>query len=398
LPGLLLAVQFFCPVCRTWKAAHGKHGSKCTDCHHQQQREAPYAAAAASAPSAQSSAPSLFGRPEGCLDQLTEVERAAIVTLHAVGWTGRAIAQTLKCSENTVTLWVQRWQKTRSLADAERSGRPRCTDDDTDQDIMLYADAHVNALPSDIVRELALPVDARTVRRRLVEIDLHTYVKRHEHAFTELDLKRRIAFAEGYSSWTENDWRRVLWSDHTLFTLDYQTRECVTRPPGMACEAKYLGQEERLEGAVWLWGCFCADGLGHAELYEGTLDARRYQSILALNLVKSAHPFWPRGQWWYPQDNASPHTAGTSRAWFHNHGIDRIDFPPWSSDLNPIELLWKDLKRRVYAHHPHTMEELEHFIVVEWQATDLNFCSRTCLNMPTRLQLVRANEGHKIKY
>jgi hypothetical protein len=136
----------------------------------------------------------------------------------------------------------------------------------------------------------------------------------------------------------------------TLFTLDHQTREYVTRPPGHACDEKYLGQEERLEGAVWLWGCFCADGLGHAELYEGTLDARRYQSILALNLVKSAHTFWPRGQWWYQQDNASPHTAGTSRAWFHTHGIDVLDFPPWSSDLNPIENLWNDLKRRVYAH------------------------------------------------
>ena len=34
------------------------------------------------------SASSMFGRPEGCIDQLTEVERAAIVTLHKMGWTG----------------------------------------------------------------------------------------------------------------------------------------------------------------------------------------------------------------------------------------------------------------------------------------------------------------------
>ena len=340
----------------------------------------------------------MFGRPSGCIDQLTTVERAAIVTLHGVGWTGRDIAHELHCSEQTVSLWLQRWKETRSLEDSERSGRPRCTTDETDQNITLYSDAHVNALPRDIVRELELPVSVRTVARRRIEVDLHTFVKRKEHAFTEFDLRRRIAFAEGYASWTEDDWRKVMWSDHTLFTLDNQTREYVTRPPGHACDEKYLGQEERLEGAVWLWGCFCADGLGHAELYEGTLDARRYQSILALNLVKSAHTFWPRGQWWYQQDNASPHNAGTSRAWFHNHGVDVIDFPPWSSDLNPIENLWNDLKRRVYAHHPKTMEELEHFIAVEWQATDLNYCSRTCLTMPQRLQLVRANKGHKIKF
>jgi transposase len=97
---------------------------------------------------------------------LTLVERAAIVTLHGVGWTGRDIAQELHCSENTVSLWLTRWNETRSLEDGERSGRLRCTSDDTDQEIGLYSDAHVKALPRDIVRELELTVSARTLRRR----------------------------------------------------------------------------------------------------------------------------------------------------------------------------------------------------------------------------------------
>lgn len=340
----------------------------------------------------------MFGRPSGCIDQLTQVERAAIITLHKVGWIGRDIAQTIKCSENTVSLWLNRWKDEHSVADADRSGRPRCTTDETDQDIMLYSNTHHNAVPTDIRREMELDVSSRTVRRRLCEIDLHTYVKRHEHAFTELDLKRRIAFAEGYSTWGDAEWRRILWSDHTLFTLDYQTREYVVRPPGHAYDSEYLQQEDRLQGAVWLWGCFCADGLGHAELYEGTLDAVRYQRILALNLVRSAHTFWPKGQWWYQQDNASPHAAGTSRAWFHTHGVDLIDFPPWSSDLSPIENLWNDLKRRVYAHHPKTMEDLENWIGKEWVATEIDYCNTTCLSMPHRFELLLANKGHKIKY
>ena len=102
--------------------------------------------------------------------------------------------------------------------------------------------------------------------------------------------------------------------------------------------------------------------------------------------------------WYYQQDNASPHTANTSTAWFHSHGITLLDFPPYSSDLSPIENFWSDLSRRVYAHHPKTMAELERYIGIEWEATDLNFCSRVCLSMPRRLQLVRENSGHKIKY
>ena len=72
--------------------------------------------------------------------------------------------------------------------------------------------------------------------------------------------------------------------------------------------------------------------------------------------------------------------------------------PVYSGDLSPAENLWSDLKRRVYAHQPQTMQELEDWIGKEWAATELDFCKRTCLSLPYRLQLVRANKGHKISY
>ena len=337
----------------------------------------------------------MFGRPTGCIDQLTEVERSAIVALDKLGWRHKDIAQTLKCSENTVSLWVSRWREQHSVADADRSGRPRCTTDATDQDMMLYSDSHVNDVPKDIQRELELDCSARTIRRRLNEIDLHTCVQRAEHE----NVRARIAFAEGYSRWTEEDWSRVMFSDETHFYLGHHGREYVQRPPGAALDPKYTRKEnERLEGKVSLWGCICAGGLGHAELYDESFNARRYQSILQLNLVRSAHQFWPQGQWWFQQDNATQHKAETSREWFHNHGIDLIDWPAWSPDLNPIEELWNDLKRRVYGRHPKSMDELERFVTEEWAATDLNFIARICRNMPHRLQAVIANNGHKIPY
>ena len=140
----------------------------------------------------------------------------------------------------------------------------------------------------------------------------------------------------------------------------------------------------------WTWPC--------GELYVDSLDARRYQTILGLNLVSSAHLFWPKGQWWFQQDNWTVHTAATSRAWFDSHGIDLIDWPAWSPVLNPIEELWNDLKQRVYGRNPKTMEQLEHAVTEEWAATDLAFIARICRNMPHRLQQVIANGGHKIPY
>jgi transposase len=392
-------VQHYCDGCSQWKAAHRWHGKQCRDCYSQQHpRHPPSIPVTDPAPAAAPSPPPLFDRPHGCNDQLTEVERAAIVTLHKVGWIGRDIAQSIKCSENTVSLWINRWKEQHSLQDKERNGRPRCMDEEVDVAIEEYADKKVNVTPRDAVRELELPVSSRTTRRRLDEVGLYGRVQKEEHAYTDDTMRKRIAFAEGYSRWTDEDWSRVIFSDETHFYLGHHGREYVQRPIGAALDPKYTLKTEQLEGKVSLWGCICAGGLGHAELYVDSLDARRYQSILALNLVSSAHQFWPKGQWWFQQDNWSVHTASTSQAWFHNHGIDLIDWPAWSPDLNPIENLWNDLKRRVYAHHPQTMEELEHYIGLEWQATDLNFISHICRSMPRRLQLLRESCGHKISY
>lgn len=337
----------------------------------------------------------MFGRVAGCIDQLSVIERAAIVTLHGCNWTRQFIAQTLRTSVDTVSLWINRWDTTRSLDDADRSGRPRCTTDEQDQDIVMYSDEHVTATPKDIVRELQLDVHPRTVRNRLNEVGLYSCVQQ-----TEIDNpQRRLSWARGYAHFTEADWSTVLFSDETHFYLGHQSREYVQRPLGAALDPKYTHHEaEHLQGKVSLWGCISVHGLGHAEIYVDQLNSKRYQDILKGNLVASARTFWPNSHWWFQQDNWSVHTSQTSRQWFDMHGIDLIEWPAWSPDLNPIEELWSDIKHRVYSRHPQTMEELEAIIGEEWQATDLHFIARICGNMPHRLKAVIENEGHKIAY
>jgi transposase len=397
LPLTRVCPQVQCERCQHWMPKAQASGHRlCLSCRH------PPTAAAAAAPAgtAHSLHPSLFGRLKSCIDQLTLVERAAIVTLHVVGWAGAEIAAALRCSDNAVSRWVQRWRDVHSLSDAERSGRPRLTTPAQDDSIVDYSSAHVTAVPRDIVSALELPVSARTVRRRLNEAELYSCVQRAEHD----NARARLAWAEGYSHWTAgeaggHDWSRVLFSDETHFYLGTPVRAYVQRPRGAALDPKYTRKEVGLpSGKVSLWGCISAGGLGHAELYAESLNAARYQRILKLNLAPSALDVCPRGQWWYQQDNWTVHTAATTREWFDREGVDVIDWPAWSPDLNPIEELWHDLKQRVYARHPRTTEQLEALIKEEWDNTDLEFIRHICLSMPRRLQLVIANGGHRIPY
>lgn len=370
----------------------------CVDCHNEQQRLPLHIPLPPSPPPSSSPPPSMFGRHEHCIDQLSFVERAAIVTLHQVGWTGRDIAEELHCSENSVSLWWNRWKECRSLEDKERSGRPRITNDETDEKINEYSTEHEDHPARVVLRELGLHVNWRTVRRRMNEAGLYSHVKRHQEELDEEHRRKRVQWAKDYLHWTEEEWATVMWSDHKLFTLGHHGREYVNCPIGHSRDPKYIHYTEKLEGAVWLWGSICQQGLGHGELYLGELTAAHYQSILSLNLRRSAHVFWPNSHWWYQQDNATPHTAGTTSFWFNRNGIDCIDWPSRSPDLNPIENLWGDLERRVYAHNPRTMEELEHWIAIEWADTNLDYISAICSNMRKRLELVIAYEGYRIPY
>lgn len=392
------SLQDFCHGCS--RRIHRKQGDRhhlCADCDYARHHASLLPLPPSPSPST-SSPPSLFGRPPGCLDQLSLVERAAIVTLHGVGWTGRSIAQELRCSENTVSLWLARWQETRSLEDSERSGRPRCTTDDTDQEIGLLSEQKSTSTPKDIRRELRLPVSAHTISRRLDEVGLFGRVQETEHEWSEFDLQRRLAFANQYLHWTEDQWARVFFSDETNFYLGHHGRTYVRRPVGKSHDPNYMRQEKQLHGKVSLWGCICAEGLGHAELYAGSLDSTRYRDILRHSLISSFRQFSPQGPWFFQQDNVRFHTTPETVTYLHEKGATLIEWPPWSPDLNPIENLWNVIKARVYARFPQSMEEMEQAIREEWEATDLNFISRICRSMPRRLQLLLDNKGHKISF
>ncbi len=84
--------------------------------------------------------------------------------------------------------------------------------------------------------------------------------------------------------------------------------------------------------------------------------------------------------------------------WLHNHGVNCLDFPPLSPDLNPIENLWADLKRRVESRRARTMEELEQHLRAEWEGTSPTLLASLAHSMPARLAAVRANKGQCAGY
>ena len=125
------------------------------------------------------------------------------------------------------------------------------------------------------------------------------------------------------------------------------------------------------------------------------MDTRLYTDTMQRFMKPSALLFWPSGAWFYLQDNAAYHKSRGSQAWFHNNGVDLVALPPHSPDLNPIENLWADLKRRVEHHNAQTIEELKKIVTLEWQNTTQSTCANLVDSMTDRMRAVVAAEGFK---
>jgi hypothetical protein len=151
---------------------------------------------------------------------------------------------------------------------------------------------------------------------------------------------------------------------------------------------------------VHVWGCFAGGGVGDIYFYEEPLTADKMKAIYKQCLWSSARGlFGVDADWWLLYDNDPRHKAQVTVQWLNDNFVHRrIDFPPYSPDLNPIENLWPDLVARVDAHHPKTREDLENAIRTEWTKTSTSLLRRLADSMPKRLQELIEHKGHKTHY
>jgi hypothetical protein len=103
--------------------------------------------------------------------------------------------------------------------------------------------------------------------------------------------------------------------------------------------------------------------------------------------------------WWLLYDNDPRHTAQVTIQWLSENLVRRrIDFPPYSPDLNPIENLWAYLVPRVDKYNAQTEEQLKKAVQIEWEKIPITYLQNLANSMPQRCQEVIDHQGHTTHY
>lgn len=134
-------------------------------------------------------------------------------------------------------------------------------------------------------------------------------------------------------------------------------------------------------------------------LQGGSLNADRYIREYVEQHVVPYMPFI-RENFLLMQDNARPHIARMTRQYFNDVGIQVLDWPPRSLDLNPIEHMWDHLGRRVRQNYGEfqTVVTLEQALVNEWEQIPQEVVAALIQSMPDRMRAVIQARGGNTRF
>ena len=150
-------------------------------------------------------------------------------------------------------------------------------------------------------------------------------------------------------------------------------------------------------GGIMVWGSFLWFGLGPLRWREISYSIQWHsRRFSAFNFVATVwgRPF-PVSAW-----QCLVHKARSIQKCFVKIGVEELHWPAQSPDLNPLEHLWDELERRLWArpNRPTSVTNLTNALVAEWKQVSAAMFQHLVENLPRRVEAVIAATGGRTQY
>ncbi|GFT06453.1 transposable element Tcb2 transposase [Trichonephila clavipes] len=314
------------------------------------------------------------------------------------GQTQRSVADTVGVARSVVARMWNRFKETGNVRRRPGAGRPRATTSSYDRYIQLTARRNRTENATQLQRQLLLvtgrKVSSQTARNRLHEGGLYARRPMVCIPMTPHHRAARRRWAAEHRDWEQHDWSQVLFTDESQFSLESDTRRVlVWRDRGTRKNPAFVRERSQYRRAGWMvWGGISIGGRTDLHIIRnGTLTGRRYEDeILRPYVIPYAVAIGD--SFVFQDDNARPHRARLVENMLEAETIQRMEWPAFYPDLNPIEHVWDMLGRRIAARPrpPATVRDLEIALLEEWNSIPQSLIDNFIASMANRCAAVLA--------
>jgi len=320
--------------------------------------------------------------------------RKMVIVRAKEGYSQRKIAANLKISRRAVQNIIKKYKNFKTVEDLPRSGRKRSY---TDRDLRnLIRLSQVNPfLTARELRDQWKNVSIETVKGLLRKKKLFGHIAARFPFLSKKQIKKRMEWAVQYGTWTNDQWSKLIFSDECSIQLKPTRRVYVRRISGQRYSKSYTIKTVKQGGKSFMvWGAIKSNGARKLVNFLKNADSIEYQRVLKEGLI----PFYNTDEI-FQHDGAPCHRSKSTENFLLSNNICYItDWPAQSPDLNVIENMWAELKKRVAAHKISNIAALRKICFEEWLKIPNDYVINLYRSIPQRLLSVRKSKGLNTPY
>lgn len=215
-----------------------------------------------------------------------------------------------------------------------------------------------------------------------------------------------LAWALEHVNWTLEQWYNSLWTNETWVTSGFHTRTWVTHKTGEELDDTCLKTSPARRHGWMFWGSFHGKTKGPCLFWEkewGSITSQSYCERIVpiidgyMHLMRNSNCYLQ-----LMQDGAPGHASNDTIIELQSRHVFPIYWPPFSPDLNPIEMAWNWMKDWVQNQFPDdkdlSYDQLRQAVRASWDVIPEEYFEELIQSMQAHCQAVIAVDGGHIPY